>query len=202
MTPTPHRLLLARHGLTEWALTGRHTGRTDIPLLPKGRQRARLLGQRLHRPPWDDLPHAQIRTSPLLRARQTCDQAGFGDRATDWDLLVEVDYGDYEGLTTDQIHQQRPDWQLWRDGTPGGETLAEISDRADAVVAWSRAAATDVLVFAHAHFLRAVAARWLGNDVSFAARLELSPASLSVLGWEHGQPTLAHWNDNSHTEGS
>ncbi|RKE16844.1 histidine phosphatase family protein [Streptomyces sp. TLI_171] len=198
--PAVPRLLMARHGLTEWARTGRHTGRTDLPLLPLGERRAELLGRRLHAAPWDGLPGAEIRTSPLSRARRTCELAGFGDRATTWDALVEADYGDYEGLTTAQIQQRQPDWQLWRDGTPGGERLAAISERADAVVAWARSGNGDRLVFAHGHILCAVAARWLGQPVGFAARLRLSATSLSILGAQHGVPALLRWNDNAHVQ--
>ncbi|WP_037608401.1 histidine phosphatase family protein [Streptacidiphilus rugosus] len=194
------RLFLVRHGLTEWARTGQHTGRTDVPLLPLGERRARLLGARLQAAPWNGLPDFEVRTSPLQRARRTCELVGFGDRAADWDALVEVDYGDYEGLSTAQIHQQRPDWQLWRDGCPGGESLDAVSARADRVVAWAVAGTADKLVFAHGHILCAVAARWLGQDVSFAGQLRLGPASLSVLGWYHGTPALHRWNDNAHVQ--
>ncbi|MFI5530312.1 histidine phosphatase family protein [Kitasatospora sp. NPDC051853] len=194
------RLLMARHGLTEWARTGQHTGRTDLPLLPLGERRARLLGERLRAAPWDGLPGAEVRTSPLARARRTCELAGFADRATVWEALAEVDYGAYEGLTTAQIRQRRPDWQLWRDGTPGGEDPEAIGARADAVVAWAREGSGDRLVFAHGHVLCAVAARWLGQPVGFAARLRLGPASLSVLGVQHGVPALLRWNDDAHVQ--
>jgi probable phosphoglycerate mutase len=195
------RILLARHGQTEWSVKGNHTGRTDIPLLDTGRAGAKLLGERLHRKPWADLPGLEVRTSPLLRAKETCDIAGFADRAEPWDALLEWDYGAYEGMTPAQIKAIRPDWFIWRDGVPEGETLAELSARADEIVDWARSADRDVLVFAHGHILRALGARWLGEDVSFAARIRLDPTSLSVLGWAYGAPAMERWNDTGHLDG-
>ncbi|MFM9693434.1 histidine phosphatase family protein [Streptomyces europaeiscabiei] len=192
------RILLARHGQTEWSLLGKHTGRTDIPLLEEGRRGAKLLGERLHRAPLDGLPGADVRTSPLSRARETCDLAGFGDRATEWDMLMEVDYGAYEGLTPAEIQAFRSGWLMWRDGVPEGETLRQLSARADEVVAWARSEDRDVLVFAHGHILRCIAARWLGLDLDFAARIRLNPTSLSVLGWAYGDPAIESWNDTGH----
>ncbi|MCF3146158.1 histidine phosphatase family protein [Streptomyces platensis] len=192
------RIFLARHGQTEWSLTGRHTGRTDVPLLDEGRRGAKLLGERLHRAPWDGLPGVEVRTSPLVRAKETCELAGFGDRAQPWDALMEVDYGAYEGLTPAEIKSGRPDWLLWRDGVPEGETLAEVAARADEVVSWARSADRDVLVFAHGHILRTLGARWLGLDISFGARIRLEPTSLSVLGWAYGEPAIERWNDTGH----
>jgi probable phosphoglycerate mutase len=148
------RILLARHGQTEWSLSGRHTGRTDVPLLEEGRRGAKLLGERLHRAPFDGVPGAEVRTSPLVRARETCELAGFGDRARTWDALMEWDYGSYEGMTPAEIQAVRPGWLIWRDGVPGGEGTAEVAARADQVVAWAREADRDVLVFAHGHILR------------------------------------------------
>ncbi|MCX4634557.1 histidine phosphatase family protein [Streptomyces sp. RPA4-5] len=192
------RIFLARHGQTEWSLTGRHTGRTDVPLLDEGRRGAELLGERLHRAPWDGLPDVEVRTSPLVRAKETCELAGFGDRAQPWDALMEVDYGAYEGLTPAEIKSGRPDWLLWRDGVPEGETLAGVAARADEVVSWARSADRDVLVFAHGHILRTLGARWLGLDISFGARIRLEPTSLSVLGWAYGEPAIERWNDTGH----
>ncbi|MFJ8936303.1 histidine phosphatase family protein [Streptomyces sp. NPDC102365] len=192
------RILLARHGQTQWSLSGKHTGRSDIPLLEEGRRGAKLLGERLHRAPLDGLPGAEVLTSPLARARETCEIAGFGDRATPWDALMEWDYGAYEGLTPDEIRADRPDWLIWRDGVPGGETLAEVSARADEVVERVRAGERDVLVFAHGHILRSIGARWLGLDIDFAARVRLNPTSLSVLGWAYGEPAIETWNDCGH----
>ncbi|MGW1023983.1 histidine phosphatase family protein [Streptomyces sp. NPDC002577] len=192
------RILLARHGQTEWSLAGKHTGRTDIPLLEEGRRGAKLLGERLHRAPLDGLPDAEVRTSPLVRARETCELAGFGDRATTWDALLEWDYGAYEGMTPAEIQAIRPGWLIWRDAVPEGETLAQMTARADEVVAWARSADRDVLVFAHGHILRSIGARWLGLDLAFAARIRLNPTSLSVLGWAYGEPAIESWNDSGH----
>ncbi|MEU5916210.1 histidine phosphatase family protein [Streptomyces sp. NPDC004288] len=195
------RILLARHGQTEWSLLGRHTGRTDIPLLDEGRRGAKLLGERLRGGPWQGLPGVEVRTSPLVRASETCDLAGLGDRAEPWDALMEWDYGAYEGLTPAQIQDLRPGWFIWRDAVPEGESLAQVSARADEVVEWARSADRDVLVFAHGHILRTIGARWLGEDISFASRIRLDPTSLSVLGWAYGAPALERWNDTGHLEG-
>ncbi|MEU6109224.1 histidine phosphatase family protein [Streptomyces albidoflavus] len=192
------RILLARHGQTAWSRSGRHTGLTDIPLLDEGRADAGLLGGRLEAEPFAGLPRVEVRTSPLVRARETAELAGFGERATPWDALVEWRYGDYEGLTPDEIHARQPGWLVWRDGAPGGESTQEVSDRADEVVAWARSADRDVLVFAHGHILRALGARWLGLPIAFGARIRLAPASLSVLGWSYGEPALESWNDTGH----
>ncbi|MET9951435.1 histidine phosphatase family protein [Streptomyces sp. NPDC006339] len=194
------RILLARHGQTEWSLLGRHTGRTDIPLLDEGRRGAKLLGERLGRRPWAGLEGVEVRTSPLVRARETCELAGFGERAENWDALMEWDYGAYEGLTPAQIQELRPGWLIWRDGVPEGETRAEVAARADEVVEWARSADRDVLVFAHGHILRTIGARWLGEDISFGARIRLDPTSLSVLGWAYGAPAVERWNDTGHLE--
>ncbi|MDK1473718.1 histidine phosphatase family protein [Streptomyces sp. 549] len=196
------RILLVRHGETAWSRLGRHTGRTDVPLLDDGRRMAKQLGERLHRAPWNGLPDAEVRTSPLSRAAETCELAGFGGgRAQPWDALMERDYGGYEGLSPDDIKERAgADWVIWRDGVPGGESLAELSARADEVVAWARAAEHDVLLFAHGHMLRVLGARWLGREPEFAARLRLSPASLSELGWAYGEPAIERWNDVGHLE--
>ncbi|MEV6111105.1 histidine phosphatase family protein [Streptomyces sp. NPDC052109] len=195
------RILLARHGQTEWSLSGKHTGRTDVPLLEEGRRGAKLLGERLHRAPLDGLPGAEVRTSPLARARETCELAGFGDRATSWDPLVEWDYGAYEGMRPAEIQAVRPGWLIWRDGVPRGESIADVTARADEVVAWARSADRDVLVFAHGHILRSIGARWLGLPLDFAARIRLNPTSLSVLGWAYDEPAIESWNDTGHLAG-
>jgi broad specificity phosphatase PhoE len=197
------RILLVRHGETEWSRSGRHTGRTDLPLLGEGRRMAERLGGRLHREPWNGLPDVEVRTSPLARARETCELAGFGDRATEWDALREWDYGAYEGLTSAEIRAQvGDDWQVWRDGVQDGESLADLSRRADEIVAWARSADRDVLVFAHGHLLRALGARWLGEPVGHGARLVLDPVGLSVLGWAYDAPALTRWNDTGHLDQS
>ncbi|TWV41821.1 histidine phosphatase family protein [Streptomyces misionensis] len=192
------RILLVRHGQTAWSLSGKHTGRTDVPLLEEGRRGAKLLGGRLHRAPLDGLPGVEVRTSPLSRARETCELAGFGERAETWDALLEWDYGAYEGMTPAEIQAVRPGWLIWRDGVPEGETVAEVTARADEVIDWVRAADRDVLLFAHGHILRSLAARWLGFPLDFGARIRLNPASLSVLGWAYGEPALESWNDVGH----
>ncbi|WP_415952211.1 histidine phosphatase family protein [Streptomyces sp. KLOTTS4A1] len=194
------RILLARHGQTAWSLAGKHTGRTDIPLLDEGRTGAKLLGERLRRSPYDGLRDVEVRTSPLARAAETCEIAGFGGRAERWDTLMEWDYGAYEGMTPAEIQAVRPGWFIWQDGVPEGETLAEVTARADEVVSWARSAERDVLVFAHGHILRAIGARWLGLPLDFAARIRLGPTSLSVLGWAYGAPAIESWNETGHLE--
>ncbi|MFJ6754311.1 histidine phosphatase family protein [Streptomyces sp. NPDC091273] len=194
------RILLARHGQTAWSQLGKHTGRTDVPLLEEGKRGAKLLGERLARDPWNSLPGIEVRTSPLARASESCDLAGFGVRAEPWDALLEWDYGDYEGMTPAEIQAIRPGWLIWRDGVPGGESVADVAARADEVVAWARSAERDVLVFAHGHILRTLAARWLGFEASFGARIRLEPTSLSVLGWAYGAPALERWNDTGHLD--
>jgi len=182
--------VVVRHGATEWSLAGRHTGRTDLPLLPDGWRQAEQLGGRLagHR-------FALVLTSPLQRAAETCALAGFGDVARPCPDLCEWDYGAYEGRTTDEIRAQRPGWSIWSGGVPGGETLAEVARRADRVVALARATPGDVLAFAHAHLLRVVAARWIGLEPTAGALLVLRPATISVLGWERETPVVVRWND-------
>ena len=191
------RILLVRHGQTEWSLSGRHTGRTDIPLTDEGRRTAAVLGDRLAGAPWKDLRDAEVRTSPLLRAADTCHLAGFPE-AKEWDALLEWDYGDYEGLKPAELQELRPGWNIWRDGVPNGESPDDVARRADEVVSWARSAPRDVLVFAHGHVLRALGARWLGLPPSFGASLRLDPASLSILGWAYGQPAIERWNDTGH----
>ncbi|HET6908793.1 MAG TPA: histidine phosphatase family protein [Mycobacteriales bacterium] len=183
------QLWLVRHGETEWSAIGRHTGRTDLTLTEDGRAKAADLRDVLA-----DHDFAMVLSSPLQRARQTCDLAGFGARAeTDVDLR-EWDYGDYEGLTTGQIKQTRPDWSLWRDGCPGGEAADDVGRRADRVIAKACAADGDVVAFAHGHLLRVLAARWIGLDPADGALLGLDTASVSILGWERDQPVLRRWN--------
>jgi broad specificity phosphatase PhoE len=183
------QLWLVRHGETEWSATGRHTGRTDLPLTDEGRAKAAALRQTLA-----DHHFALVLTSPLQRARETCSLAGLLDRAETEADLREWDYGDYEGLTTAEIKQRRPDWSLWRDGSPGGEVAAEVGRRADRVIATARAAAGDAVAFAHGHLLRVLAARWVGLPAGDGALLRLDTASVSILGWERDQPVLRRWN--------
>jgi broad specificity phosphatase PhoE len=188
---------LARHGETAWSLSGQHTGRTDLPLTERGERNARALGQRLR-----GLEFAKVYTSPLQRAARTCELAGFGTSAEIDPDLVEWDYGQYEGCRTAEIHAERPDWQLFRDGCPGGESPGQIGARADRVVGRVRAIKGDVLVFSSGHFLRVLAARWLGLDASGGRYLLLSTASLSALGYEHNlaAPAIQLWNETRHVE--
>jgi len=186
----PARLVVIRHGATEWSRSGRHTGRTDLPLLEAGRREAEELGRRLagHR-------FGLVLVSPMRRARQTCAIAGFGPRAEECPDLCEWDYGDYEGRTTDDIRAERPEWSLWRDGVPGGETAQDVGARADHVIARVRDRTSDVLAFAHAHVLRVMAARWVGLPATSGALLTLAPATISVLGWERDTAVVSRWND-------
>ena len=188
---------LARHGETAWTLTGQHTGRTDIPLTERGESNARRLGERLKR-----LTFARVFTSPLRRAVRTCELAGFAAAATVDPDLVEWNYGNYEGRRTEEIRAERPDWQLFRDGCPGGETPDEVGVRADRVVSRVRAVEGDVLLFSSGHFLRVLAARWLGLEPGAGRFFLLSTASLSALGYEHErtQPVIRLWDDTRHVE--
>jgi len=186
---------LARHGETAWTLSGQHTGLTDLPLTERGERNARRLEERLR-----GVTFAKVFTSPLQRATRTCELAGFGAVAEiDRDLL-EWNYGEYEGHLTTDIHRERPDWQLFRDGCPGGESPNEVGTRADRVVKRVRAVQGDVLVFSSAHFLRVFAARWLGLDAAFGRYFVLSTASVSALGYEHNlsEPVIRLWDDTRH----
>jgi len=194
--PSPE-IYLARHGETAWSLSGQHTGSTDLPLTAKGEENARRLGARLR-----GRQYAKVFTSPLQRARRTCELAGFGAAAQTDPDLVEWNYGEYEGLTTAQILAKRPGWQLFRDGCPGGESPDQAAARADRVVARLRAANADVLLFSSGHFLRMLSTRWLGLPPSDGRCFLLSTASLSILGYEHSlsEPVLRLWNDTSHLD--
>ena len=182
-------IVLVRHGETEWSLSGQHTSRTDLPLLEVGRERAAAL-----KPLLADWDFTLVLTSPLRRARETCALAGYGDRAEICEDLREWDYGEYEGLTTPQIHGQRPDWVLWRDGCPGGEQPDEIGARADRVIERMRGAGGDVLAFAHGHIFRVVAARWMALPAAGGARLALKAGAMNVLGFERETEVIALWN--------
>lgn len=186
---------LARHGETAWSLSGRHTGLTDVPLTERGERDARALRGRL-----TGLTFAKVFTSPLQRAVRTCELAGFGASANVNGDLVEWNYGRYEGLRTAEILVERPGWQLFRDGCPGGETPDQIGARADRVVAMVRAVRGGVLLFSSGHFLRVLAARWLGLPPEAGKYFALSTAGLSVLGYEHGptEPVLRLWNEVSY----
>jgi probable phosphoglycerate mutase len=188
---------LARHGETAWSLSGQHTGLTDLPLTARGERNARRLGERLA-----GRTFAKVFASPLQRAAKTCELAGFGGAAVVDPDLVEWNYGDYEGKKTAEILKERPGWRLFRDGCPGGESVAQIGARADRVLARLRAVGGDVLVFSSGHILRVLAVRWLGLPPSDGRLLLLSTASLSILGYEHekDEPALRLWNDARHAE--
>ncbi len=182
-------IVLIRHGETEWSRSGQHTSRTDLDLIQEGRERARAVGSEL-----SGREFALVLSSPLKRALETCRLAGFGDQVEIVDDLREWDYGEYEGLTTPQIRQSRPDWSLWRDGCPGGEAPEQVQARADRVLERLRAAGGDGLAFAHGHILRVVAARWIGLTVTGGARLALSAGAISTLGFERETEVLTSWN--------
>src|SRR3984957_7659729 len=185
----PHQLWLIRHGETEWSRSEAHTGRTDIPLTDTGRQKAAEIGRYLA-----GRTFALVLTSPLLRARDTCRLAGFGDAAQIDPDLSEWDYGDYEGLTTPEIQKERPGWSLWRDGTPNGEPLEHAAARATAVIERALEAPGDVALFAHGHILRILTACWLGLPPDSGRLFALSTATLSRLGYERATRVIASWN--------
>jgi len=184
------QIYIVRHGATEWSANGRHTGRTDIPLTEAGIEQAtalepKLTGQRF----------GLVLCSPLRRARQTCELAGFDDAGVKLcDDLREWDYGDYEGLTTSEIREIDPSWNLWRDGCPGGESPEAVGARVDRILARCRSADGDALMFAHGHVLRVLTARWLQMGVAAGARLALFPSAVGVLGYERGTEVLERWN--------
>lgn len=189
-------IYVARHGETAWTVTGQHTGRTDLPLTEAGERNARMLGMRLK-----GLTFAKVFTSPLQRAVRTCELAGFSAVAEIDPDLAEWDYGEYEGRTTAEIRAERPDWQLFRDGCPGGESPRHAAARAERVVSRVRAVNDDVLLFTSGHFIRVLAARWIGIGPTANARsFMLSTASLSALGYEHdlSRPVIRLWNDTHH----
>jgi broad specificity phosphatase PhoE len=196
-TPLP-QAYLARHGETAWSLSGQHTGKTDLPLTAKGEENARRLGARLQ-----GHIFSKVWTSPLQRAKRTSELAGFSAIAQLDPDLVEWDYGGYEGLTSAQIHSKRPDWQLFRDGCPGGESPAQVAARADRVVQKIRAVPGNVLLFSSGHFLRMLGARWLRLEPQDGKCFLLGTASLSILGYEHDaeEPVIRLWNDVHHLEG-
>jgi broad specificity phosphatase PhoE len=185
----PH-LTLVRHGDTEWSLSGRHTGWTDIPLVDSGRRQAKLLGRRLA-----GRSFAVVLSSPLSRALETCRLAGLGEAVTTDPDLREWNYGDLEGLTSDEIRRSMPGWTIWSGPVPAGETADEVGRRADRVIGRVMSADGDVAIFAHGHFLRVLAARWLGLPADHGALFELATATLSRLGWERERRVLELWNE-------
>ena len=192
------QVVLVRHGETEWSRSSQHTGRMDIPLLEDGRKMGMLLGEPLRA--WT---FAAVRTSPLSRAAETCRLSGYGDVAQRRDDLMEWNYGAYEGRTGADIRSERPGWSIWKDGVPEGETVEEVGTRADRIIAEARSVKGDVLLFAHGHLLRILAARWLGLPAADGRLFLLSTASISVLGHdaEGTQPVLVSWNDTTHLRG-
>ena len=190
--PGGHAVWLVRHGETEWARLGRHTGRTDVPLTETGRAQAIALGARLAGHPFD-----LVLTSPLSRAADTAALAGFGDRAIVDPDLREWDYGAFEGRLTTEIRAAYPGWTIWRGPWPDGETIDQVAARADRVVARVRAAQGDALVVAHGHLLRVLAARWLGLRPASGSLFALGTATVSILGWEREYPVIETWNEGS-----
>jgi broad specificity phosphatase PhoE len=198
MSETLPVVCLARHGETAWSLSGQHTGLTDLPLTDRGERNARKLGEQLR-----VRRFARVVTSPLRRAARTCELAGFGTFGTQAEIdrdLLEWNYGEYEGLRTAEIRARRPDWELFRDGCPAGESPDDVGARADRVVDRVRAVKGDVLIFSSGHFLRVLTSRWLGLGPQAGRYFLLSTASLSALSYEHdlSQPVIQLWNDLHH----
>ena len=192
------KVYLARHGETEWSVAHRHTSFTDLPLTLQCEENARRLHERLK-----DIGFAVVLTSPLQRARRTCELAGFGKVAAVDSDLVEWNYGEYEGRRIAEIHKERPGWNLFRDGCPGGETAEQVGARADRVIARLRAGRCDTLIFSHRHFLSVFAARWVELLAASGGVFFLSEASVSILGYDHTlqEPVIQLWNDTQHLEG-
>ena len=182
-------VVLARHGETEWSRDGRHTGRTDIPLTENGRAQALALREALA-----EWRFVRVLSSPLERALETCRLAGLGEQVETTEDLLEWDYGDYDGVTTAEIRESRPGWNLWRDGCPGGETAADVGRRVDRLIAGIEGADGDVALFAHGHLLRVLAARWVGLGPEAGALLALNTATLSALGYERETRVVRRWN--------
>lgn len=184
------KLVVVRHGETAWSESGRHTGRTDVRLGDAGRAQARRLAIALRQRSF-----ALVLTSPLSRAAETCDLAGFGGRAEVDEDLVEWDYGDYEGRTTTDIREERPGWTLWNDGVPNGETAAQVGERADRVIERARDQEGDTLCFAHGHVLRVLGSRWVGLPPMGGRLLAFDAGSTGELGWEREVPVIGRWNE-------
>lgn len=191
MTGRPHEVVLVRHGETEWSRTGRHTGRTDVPLTDAGREQARATASRLAGRSFE-----RVLTSPLQRAAETCRLAGLGGSAETVDDLREWDYGEYEGRTTPEIREEVENWTVWAGPLPGGESAADVGARADRVLEALRGVEGDVALVAHGHMLRVLGARWLGLPPEGGRLLALSTAALCVLGWERETRVLRSWNES------
>jgi len=185
----PLQLVLVRHGETEWSKNRKHTGRTDLPLTEDGEAEARKV-----KPLLEGRGFTKVISSPLSRALETCRLAGLGDEVETNDELLEWDYGEYEGITTVEIRETRPDWVLWRDGCPGGETADDVGARCDRLLAELESESGDVAIFGHGHTLRILTARWLELPAAAGARFVLGTATLSVLGWEHEWHAIRTWN--------
>ena len=189
MSTQSQQVYLIRHGETEWSLSGQHTGITDIPLTENGRKVAQLLEPVLARETF-----ALVLTSPLERARKTCELAGLGERAEIDRDLMEWNYGEYEGLTSSEIREKAPGWLLFNDGCPGGESPEQVGDRADRIIARARGEPGNVVLFAHGHLLRVLAARWLGFGASVGRHFLLDTGTLNILGYYQGIPAIKRWN--------
>ena len=189
MSTEEQKVYLLRHGETEWSLNGRHTGVTDIPLTENGRIAARLL-----KPILAKVTFTLVLTSPLQRARETCELAGLGQFANVEPDLIEWNYGEYEGLTTEQIRSTRPGWSVFRDGCPGGESPEQVGARADRVITKVRTAAGNVALFGHGHFTRVLAARWINLSANYGENFLLDTATLNVLGYYRESPAFMIWN--------
>jgi probable phosphoglycerate mutase len=188
----PAQIFLVRHGETAWSLSGRHTGRTDLPLTGQGEQDARVLGEKLR-----DVAFSRVLASPRQRAQRTCELAGLGRTVEIEPDLAEWDYGDYEGRSSAEILQASPEWNIFNDGCPGGETSAQVSARADRLIGRLRGLDGNIALFTHGHFGRVLGVRWVGWPVMAAQHFLLGTAALSVLGHEHGgvgQPVIVRWN--------
>lgn len=184
-------IYLCRHGETEWTISGQHTGKTDVRLTEAGFEQAKRLKNRL-----ESTKFSKIFTSSLSRAKDTCNDPN----AVVDPNLVEWNYGDYEGLTTEQIHEKNPNWNLFKDGAPNGESIADVGKRADLFLKSIQDVEGNIAVFSHGHFIRVIAARYLGLEASKGGIFSLSVASLSILGQEHNNPVINLWNDNHHLD--
>jgi broad specificity phosphatase PhoE len=187
--PTARKIWLIRHGETEWSHTGQHTSRTEIPMTEKGMLQAEAAGRELA-----GKQFALVLTSPRIRARETCNLAGYGDVAQIEPNLQEWDYGIYEGRRTVDIRKEVPGWLIWKDNPPGGETIEQVSARADAVIKRAVETEGDVAFFAHGHILRVIGARWLNLPGNYGQKLGLDTGSICILGYEHNLPVLRLWN--------
>ena len=197
MSVAERYLVLLRHGQTEWTVSRRHTGRSDIELTEAGRIEAKAAGERLA-----GMDFERVVTSPLARAVETCRLAGFGEGAGTDEALMEWDYGEYEGLTTAEIQESKPGWSLFRDGCPGGESSAEVGSRVDPLVDAAREGEGNWLFVAHGHVLRVVGARWVGLPPEDGVLLNVGTAAICLLGFEHGRPVITLWNETGQLRAS